>query len=396
MISIRNIFMRVRFVLRKSRVNSSGNCPIDCRVRVNSIQATPFSTHIFVSPDRWDSKGQRIKGTSEKVKDYNLRLGSMAHNLDHLFKLNEAKGVLLSAQELVDVFLGRKEIGCSFLRLCEKKIVDLISMKRSESTIQIHRKCHNILLEFLGSNLDVSQIEKRHVADFWNFVKNKGISKLRPTGYDHDYVNKTVVNCKSLFRFAVRKGIMDRNPFESMSLQWEDKLNFTSLDKWEMEALKTTKWSDKLQKVVDSFLFMCYQGLHISDYKKLTSGDITDHLGVKWIKTNRKKTKVEVTVPLHSEAKKVIEKYGDISKLPKISGQKSNEYLQIIAEKIGSEKHFTNKVARKTFTDMCINEYHMSDESVAAMLGHKSTKYVRKYGTVKQNRILAEWKDRVA
>ena len=185
------------------------------------------------------------------------------------------------------------------------------------------------------------------------------------------------------------------NPFKSISFTWENKFDLTRLEEWEIDALKNTKWSDTLQRVVDSFLFMCYQGLHISDYRKLAMSSIVTEDSVKWVSIARTKTKVEANIPLHSYSELIIKKYGAVKNLPKIAGQTSNDHLKIIAERIGTKKHLTNKVARKTFTDMCINTYRMSDESVAAMLGHKSTKYVKKYGAVRKNRILAEWKDRI-
>jgi len=379
--------MRVRFLLRKSRLNSLGMCPLECRVTINRVQATPFSTHIMVAPVKWDNKAQRIKGSTDKVNGENRKLEMIRYELDEIFNIQRAKGVLLSARELVEYFSGKREIGCTFLQLCAKKIENLKSMNRATATITIHKRCHKSLKDFLKQNLQANEIQKRHIVGFWSHLKNKG--------YDHDYVNKTVENCKSLFIFGKKEGYVDVNPFESVTFVWENKTDLTRLETWEIEALKETKWSAILQKVVDSFLFMCYQGLHVSDYRKFAASNLITEDNIQWISVDRTKTKVEALVPLHSYSKMIINKYGDVKSLPKIAGQTSNDHLKIIAERIGTKKHLTNKVARKTFTDMCINEYRMSDESVAAMLGHKSTKYVKKYGAVRKKRIFDEWKDRI-
>ena len=379
--------MRVRFLLRKARINSAGICPIDCRVTINGVQATPFSTHLMVAPEKWDSKSQRIKGNSVKINAENRKLETIKYELDEIFNIHRAKLVFLSARELAAIYLGKREVGCTFRELCKKKIESLISLNRAPATIQIHKRCHTLLGRHLKENLQANEIEKRHIVSFWAHLKNKG--------YDHDYVNKTVANCKSLFIFGEKEGYVDVNPFKSISFTWENKFDLTRLEEWEIDALKNTKWSDTLQRVVDSFLFMCYQGLHISDYRKLAMSSIVTEDSVKWVSIARTKTKVEANIPLHSYSELIIKKYGAVKNLPKIAGQTSNDHLKIIAERIGTKKHLTNKVARKTFTDMCINTYRMSDESVASMLGHKSTKYVKKYGAVRKNRILAEWKDRI-
>ncbi|MCF2487449.1 site-specific integrase [Dyadobacter sp. CY347] len=379
--------MRVRFILRKARLNKLGQCPLDCHIRVSGIPSTPFSTSIMVAPSKWDSKFQRIKGSSDHVHSQNKKLDQIRNDLETIRDTNLARGRRLTAKEVVDIYHGKREVSCNFLTLCQKKIDDLRSQNRSASTIQIHKKCHLYLLGYLKENMLVEDIERRHVSGFWQYLKDRG--------YNHDYVNKTVANCISLFRFAVKKGYSDHNPFAGISFTWINEVDLTCLNEEEIERLKTYTWSETLQKVVDSFLFMCYQGMHIADYQKLTDDHLSSVKHVQWIRIGRTKTKVQASIPLHSESAKIIAKYGGMSNLPKLSGQKSNEYLKIIAERIGTEKHLTNKIARKTFTNMCINDYGMSDESVAAMLGHTSTRFVKKYGAVSQKRIISEWKDKI-
>lgn len=379
--------MRVRFVLRKARLNQLGQCSIQCRVRVNGIPAPPFSTSLMVSPAKWDAKAQRVKGGSEPVHALNKKLDAIRFKLESISDVNLSRGRRLSARELLDIYHGKREDTCDYLTLSQKKLDDLKSQNRAPATIQIHKKCHAYLYAYLEENFQVSDIERRHVEGFWQYLKDQG--------YNHDYVNKTVANCISLFKFAVKKRFADSNPFVGESFVWLNKNDLTCLNEIEMGKLKSTAWSDNLQRVVDSFLFMCYQGMHIADYQKLTDDHLTSVKQVKWIRIGRTKTKVQADIPLHSESAKIIAKYGGMSKLPKLSGQKSNEYLKIIAERIGTEKHLTNKIARKTFTNMCINDYGMSDESVAAMLGHTSTRFVKKYGAVSQKRIISEWKDKI-
>lgn len=381
------IRMRVRFHLRKSRVNKLGQCPLECHVRVDGVAATPFSTSLFIAPAKWDNKAQRAKGSGDQANTINKKLSTIKLTLEQIHDLGLARGRRLSVKEILDLFHGKREATTSLVDLSRKKLEDLKANGRSASTIGIHKKCHRYLFNYIGENLPVHYFEKRHVKGFWDWLKAKG--------YDHDYVNKTVSNCIALFKFAVEKEFADSNPFTGVRFTWKNKIDLTCLDQDEMEKLKSGTWSEHLQKVVDSFLFMCYQGMHIGDYMKLNEDNLASSMQVKWLRLGRQKTKVTARVPLHSEAKRIIEKYGGLHKLPKLSGQTSNEYLKIIAERIGTEKHLTNKVARKTFTNMCLNEYHMSEESVAAMLGHTSTRFVKKYGAISERRILAEWKDKV-
>ncbi|MCF2498412.1 site-specific integrase [Dyadobacter chenhuakuii] len=379
--------MRVRFILRKARLNKVGQCPLDCHIRVNGIPSTPFSTSIMVAPAKWDSKFQRVKGGTDYVHSVNKKLDQIRIDLENIRDINLARGRKLTAREIIDIYHGKRESSVNYITLSQRKIDDLKAHNRSAATIQIHKKCHLYLLRYLKENLPVEDIERRHVDGFWQYLKDKG--------YHNDYVNKTVANCISLFKFAIKKGFADQNPFAGVSFTWKNEVDLTYLDESEIKKLKTITWSDPLQRVVDSFLFMCHQGMHIADYQKLTDDHLSSVKQVQWIRIGRTKTKVQANIPLHSEAAKILAKYGGLSNLPKLSGQKSNNYLKIIAERIGTEKHLTNKIARKTFMNMCINDYGMSDESVAAMLGHTSTRFVKKYGAVSQQRIISEWKDKV-
>jgi site-specific recombinase XerD len=239
---------------------------------------------------------------------------------------------------------------------------------------------------FLKTDMPIAAIERTHVAGFWIWLKKKGLSQ--------DYCNKLVQPCIGLFLFAIREGYIDRSPFAGIRLEWKKDFDTTCLSHGEIELITNKDWSDKLQRVADLFLFMCYTGLHISDYQSIEETDRYIFQGTEFMRVKRFKTKVVAMFPLDPEALRIIEKYNGISNLPKISGQKSNDYLKLIAEGVGIEKNLTNKVARKTFTDRCLNDHGFSDEVVAVMLGHTSTRQLKHYGTIKERRILNEWKNK--
>ena len=379
--------MRVRFVLRLDRTNRQGNCPIEYKVRINSQQANRHSTGIQIPPDKWDSESQQVKGNSENAISLNKKLNAIKFDLNQIYDLHCAKGVYLSANELIDIYTGKKIAGCTLSQACELRIEYLQAKGRSKATIGNHKRHYEFLMNYVNENLQISAIERRHVNGLW--------LKLRRKGYGNDYCNKIVANCKSLFIWAEKECLIDKNPFNGISFEWENEFDLTYLTDIELLTIREIEWSERLEKTVDNFLFMCYTGLHISDYKKLELDDFINIQGVEVIRIKRTKTKVEALIPFHSEAKKILAKYGSVENLPRISGQKSNDYLKLIAEKAGINKNLTNKVARKTFTNMCLNSYRMSMESVASMLGHKSTKYVKRYGMVRAERIIAEWKDRI-
>jgi len=95
-------------------------------------------------------------------------------------------------------------------------------------------------------------------------------------------------------------------------------------------------------------------------------------------------------VALHPKVLILIDKYGGVENLPKISNGTYNKALKQIQYTAGIEVKLTTKIGRKTFTDIMLNEMHISEEAVAAMLGYSSTRMLKYYGQADNRRIAHE------
>ncbi|MCF0059970.1 site-specific integrase [Dyadobacter chenwenxiniae] len=376
--------MRTRFIIRRARTNQAGLCPINCRITVKMIRANEFAVGLLVDPNKWDSKTQRLKGSSLTAMDVNRRLDIIKSELEEIYLSARARGTHLSADQIKDIYNGVSLVGCSISKLSKQFLEELILRERSTVTTNRYKRCFAYLTEYLGKDYDVSAVQKKEVSGFWVWLKSRG--------YHNDYCNKIVQSCIGLFRYAIREGHIDSNPFSGVSLEWKKELDITCLDPREIESIKMYDWSERLQLVADSFLFMCYTGLHIGDYRDVRQESVYEYDGHQFMKIRRVKTNVEATFPLTDYAQFLIAKYGGVDKLPHISPQKMNDYLKIIAEKVDINKNLTNKIARKTFTNMCLNDFGFSPEVVATMLGHTTTRQIRHYGAIKEKRILTEWR----
>lgn len=146
----------------------------------------------------------------------------------------------------------------------------------------------------------------------------------------------------------------------------------------------------RVESIRKIFLFQCYTGLAYIDMVKLKPSDIIEMNGLKWLYTERTKTKTPVTVPLQEKALKLLEEYPD--GFPMISNQKTNEYLHEIAEICQINKPLTTHVARRTFATLALTK-GVSIESVSQMLGHTNiTTTQESYAHVVPTKILNEMK----
>lgn len=82
----------------------------------------------------------------------------------------------------------------------------------------------------------------------------------------------------------------------------------------ELELMMTTPLHNaRLYIIRDLFLFSCYTGISYGDMCMLTKEDlVTDENGTLWIRTSRKKTKVEYEVQLLDVPLHILNKYHDV------------------------------------------------------------------------------------
>ncbi|WP_266364137.1 phage integrase SAM-like domain-containing protein [Tellurirhabdus rosea] len=383
--------MRVLFKLRLNKKDRAAIATIYCRIKVDGIHANDFSTFHKVFPKEWDSKKQRVVGRSLQANDINMMLDQLRSDITRLF-LAEPE---LSAQELADLYTGKKVKTYSFADLVDNFDQHCQKVYNNAGTLRTYKtRIENIrtfLKETGYEKLKANRITLGHIDEF--------VDSMKEAGKDHNYIIRHTQVLKNVTEAAARKEIIKVDPLASFKLKKREKKNTDHLTRKQIQTLETTTWRGPLQRVVDLFLFSCYTGLHYEDSQTLQASEVGEGIdGRMWLFKPRGKyadsqffpeESVQV-VPLHPKALAIIQKYGGVEQLPKISNVRYNDYLkqvQFIAE---IKINLTVKIARKTFTDLMLNELGISEETVATMLGHKSTRHVRHYGRADERRVAKE------
>lgn len=203
---------------------------------------------------------------------------------------------------------------------------------------------------------------------------------------------------KKITMRAIRSNWIKNDPFDGFKLTLKE-TDRPYLDDEELQRLVSKKFDfQRLEHVCDLFLFSCYTGLAYADVAKLTKAELERTPdGMWWIKTRRQKTKQRSQIPLLDIAKRIIDKYADISQLrandkvlPVLSNQKLNAYLKEIADLCQIEKKLTYHVARHTFATTVTLQNGVSIESVSRMLGHSNIKSTQHYARIVDKKIAQE------
>lgn len=188
---------------------------------------------------------------------------------------------------------------------------------------------------------------------------------------------------------AINNNYMDSNPFANFKMK-VSKTSVPYLTEKELKSIISKDFScDRLNKIRDVFVFNSLTGLSFSDCKTFKKEEhiFVDENGSKWIHKDRIKTGGLSRIPLLPLAEFILDKYD--YQLPVPSNTKMNAYLKEIQDLCGITKNLTTHVARHTAATLFLNN-GTSLDSVAAILGHASTKMTQRYAKLLDVTIMKE------
>jgi site-specific recombinase XerD len=249
------------------------------------------------------------------------------------------------------------------------------------------------LAEFISSKYGTQDlpIEKLN----FEFINGYDLFLRQSYNLHKNTTNKYHSRLRTLLLRANAEGLLAKQPYSNFKLV-SVKTDREFLSQEELKKIEKVNLAHNrsLDKVRDIFIFSCYTGLRFQDAQNLTSDNLLVYKGKPLIRFAQEKTGIPVDIPVLPEAKRIFEKYQNdperriLNKLlPKISNQKVNSYLKVVADQAGVAKRITHHVARHTFaTTVCLNN-GMAMEDVSRLLGHSSLKTTQVYGRITQERL---------
>ena len=130
---------------------------------------------------------------------------------------------------------------------------------------------------------------------------------------------------------------------------------------------------------------MAYTGLAYCDMAVFNFSTMTEaHSDYTYIDGSRLKTGSNFFTPILPPAMDVLKKYN--YKLPVISNQKINDYLDILRERLGINKKVTCHIARHSFATLILS-YDLPIENLKRMLGHKNITTTQIYGKILKSNV---------
>ena len=299
---------KVLFYVNGSK-EKNGIVPIMGRVTINGSVAQ-FSCKQSIHKGLWDVKGNRAKGKSKESRDINLALDNIkAQIIKHYQRISDREAYV-TAEMVRNAYQG---IGTEYETLLGAFDKDNDSFKkrigidRAASSYKVRVRSRNHLAAFIKKCYKRSDISMLELTP--DFIKEYEIYLSTDAGLHNGSVWSHCMWLKTIVSKAHYNGLTPRNPFAQYRVNQNIKER-QYLTEDEIKAVMTHEFADKkLAYIRDLFVFASFTALSFVDIKELTTDDIVEINGEKWILSKRHKTKVNFQVKLLDIPLQIIKRY---------------------------------------------------------------------------------------
>ncbi|OYX24800.1 MAG: integrase, partial [Flavobacteriales bacterium 32-35-8] len=380
----------------KAKTNSSGKCPVRCRLTYNN-ERKEFSTGIFIYPRNWLSKQQEIKPEEPDANLIETQLSLIKTKLSQAFLFLQVKGTDFTVDDIYSQYKGetpKKEYGVmEVYNLHSDRIKKLLGIDIQLVTYQKYLESGVHLQSFIKHKFKAKDIQLKTIKS--SFIEHYEYFLKTEKKFQQSTLNKAIQRFRKVIRYAVSEDYLDKDPFMLYKAKRVKKevlfLSPEQLRKFEETSFKIKR----IQQIKDMFVFCCYTGLGFKEMVNLKKQNITTEFdGELWLNIYRNKTSRSYKVPLLPKAKEIMEQYNNEANdyvFARMSNVKFNAYLKEIADVVGIEFNLTHHIARKTFASTVLLFNNVPMEVVSSLLGHSKMQTTQEsYGKVVEKRISTE------
>ena len=388
---MRRATFSVLFYANKSKVKD-GIVPVMGRITINGTQSQ-FSCKRSIPLSLWDAKGNCAKGRTREALDLNRDLDNIkAQIIKHYQHLSD-RDAFVTAEMVRNSYQGfgseYETLLCAFDKDCES-LKRRVGKDRALGTFKLQVRSRNYVADFLQMNFRRTDISMQELTP--DFIKEFAVYLANDRHLAKSTIWLTCMHLKGVVGRAHDNGKIQRNVFAQFHISPKCKER-TFLTEEELKAVMTHEFEDaNLAFIRDLFVFMNFTALSFVDLKELTTDNIVEVNGEKWIVGKRHKTGVPYQVKLLEVPLQIIERYQDYPKEnPKSVFGEVNYWsvckkLKPVMKECGIDKPISAHCARHGFATMAITN-GMPIESVSRVLGHTNIVTTQIYAKITTQKL---------
>ena len=380
---------KVLFYVNGSK-EKNGIVPIMGRVTINGSVAQ-FSCKQTIPKTLWDAKGNRAKGKSIEARDINHALDNIkAQIIKHYQRISDREAYV-TAEMVRNAYQGIGSEYETLLGVFDKDNATFqkrVGTDRVKGTYMARVRARNHVAAFIKANYKRSDLSMLELTP--DFIKEFAVFLSTDRGLQNGSIWTNCMWLKGVVMRAHFNGLIPRNPFAQFHISPNIKER-EYLTEEELKTLMTHEFADaKLSYIRDIFVFASFTALSFVDVKELTTDDIVEVNGEKWILSKRHKTKVPFQVKLLDIPLQIIKRYEefqtDKSVFPNLNYWSICKPLKKMIKECGITKDISFHCARHGFATLALSK-GMPIESVSRVLGHTNIVTTQLYAKITTQKI---------
>lgn len=380
---------KVLFYVNGSK-EKNGIVPIMGRVTINGSVAQ-FSCKQTIPKTLWDAKGNRAKGKSIEARDINHALDNIkAQIIKHYQRISDREAYV-TAEMVRNAYQGIGSEYETLLGAFDKDNATFqkrVGTDRVKGTYMARVRARNHVAAFIKANYKRSDLSMLELTP--DFIKEFAVFLSTDRGLQNGSIWTNCMWLKGVVMRAHFNGLIPRNPFAQFHISPNIKER-EYLTEEELKTLMTHEFADaKLYYIRDIFVFASFTALSFVDVKELTTDDIVEVNGEKWILSKRHKTKVPFQVKLLDIPLQIIKRYEefqtDKSVFPNLNYWSICKPLKKMIKECGITKDISFHCARHGFATLALSK-GMPIESVSRVLGHTNIVTTQLYAKITTQKI---------
>ena len=368
----------------------NGIVPIMGRGTINGSVAQ-FSCKQTIPKALWDAKGNRAKGKSIEARDINHALDNIkAQIIKHYQRISDREAYV-TAEMVRNAYQGIGSEYETLLGAFDKDNATFqkrVGTDRVKGTYMARVRARNHVAAFIKANYKRSDLSMLELTP--DFIKEFAVFLSTDRGLQNGSIWTNCMWLKGVVMRAHFNGLIPRNPFAQFHISPNIKER-EYLTEEELKTLMTHEFADaRLSYIRDIFVFASFTALSFVDVKELTTDDIVEVNGEKWILSKRHKTKVPFQVKLLDIPLQIIKRYEefqtDKSVFPNLNYWSICKPLKKMIKECGITKDISFHCARHGFATLALSK-GMPIESVSRVLGHTNIVTTQLYAKITTQKI---------
>ena len=376
----------ILFYINRGKIKADGTTAVMCRITIDG-RNTAITTGICCKPEDWNAR----TGTIRTVRE-NARLQEYRKYIEQTYeKILRTQGVI-SAEIIKNRVTRQFVVPTHLLRMGEIERERLRIRSReinSTSTYRQSQYFQKYLTDYLAS-LGKKNIAFEDITE--DFGKNYKAFLIRNKNFSTSQTNRCLCWLNRLLYLAVDRDIIRVNPCGDLEYDPKPEAKHKYISREEFKRILATPMYDKRQELARrAFIFSTLTGLAYVDIKLLHPHHIGRNAeGRRYIRINRKKTKVEAFIPLHPIAEQILSLYNTTDDEKPVFPLPNRDALWFEVHElgitIGKEENLTYHQSRHSFGTFLISA-DIPIESIAKMMGHSNIRTTQGYARITDDKI---------